>query len=285
MNLIEVFPLKLGMLEKDGYLLIVRQPTFYGFGEADNQTVKVTVVVKEKKEEVDDDIDELTTYYKKNISQIKSAHASEKLLYLKSILYNDSKNGNKNLWNKFVNETTKEERKKWYRDISYNIRGTDTGKQEALDALDAQIQLDDKKITQEEFDSKLEEGQEAQEDYYSALIEQKTDITGERVPTEFEDVLIDIGKYKPTDIDSATASKVEGIVSTILTTVTNIGMVVAILILAILGIKYMLGSVEEKADYKKDLIPYLIGACLLFGITAFVKILMLFGQEIFNYKW
>ena len=149
MNLIEVFPLKLGMLEKDGYLLIVRQPTFYGFGEADNQTVKVTVVVKEKKEEVDDDIDELTTYYKKNISQIKSAHASEKLLYLKSILYNDSKNGNKNLWNKFVNETTKEERKKWYRDISYNIRGTDTGKQEALDALDAQIQLDDKKITQE----------------------------------------------------------------------------------------------------------------------------------------
>ena len=33
----------------------------------------------------------------------------------------------------------------------------------------------------------------------------------------------------------------------------------------ILGIKYMLGSVEEKASYKKSMMPYLIGSVLIFG--------------------
>ena len=59
-------------------------------------------------------------------------------------------------------------------------------------------------------------------------------------------------------------------------------MVFAILMLAILGIKYMLGSIEEKAEYKKDLIPYFIGAGLLFGITTIVKILQIFGERINN---
>lgn len=33
----------------------------------------------------------------------------------------------------------------------------------------------------------------------------------------------------------------------------------------ILGIKYMLGSTEQKATYKKSMLPYLVGAVLLFG--------------------
>ena len=39
----------------------------------------------------------------------------------------------------------------------------------------------------------------------------------------------------------------------------------AVVLVAFLGIKYMLGSAEEKAEYKKDMIPYLVGAFLLFG--------------------
>ena len=42
----------------------------------------------------------------------------------------------------------------------------------------------------------------------------------------------------------------------------------------------MLGSVEDKAEYKQDMIPYLIGALLLFGITGFLKILIAIGQKI-----
>ena len=42
----------------------------------------------------------------------------------------------------------------------------------------------------------------------------------------------------------------------------------------------MVGSAEEKAQYKKDLVPYFIGAVLLFSITTIVKILQAFGNNL-----
>lgn len=47
--------------------------------------------------------------------------------------------------------------------------------------------------------------------------------------------------------------------------VQSIGSIIAVLVLVILGIKYMMGSAEEKAEYKKTMIPYLIGAILVFA--------------------
>ncbi len=49
--------------------------------------------------------------------------------------------------------------------------------------------------------------------------------------------------------------------------VQAIGSIVSVLVLVILGIKYMMGSAEEKADYKKTLIPYLVGAVLVFAAS------------------
>lgn len=101
--------------------------------------------------------------------------------------------------------------------------------------------------------------------------------------TTFEDILDKIDDYdKPSDLDSATSTKIEKAASKVLTAITNVGIVASIIIIAVLGIKYMLGSVEEKAEFKKDMIPYLIGAFLLFGITAFVKIFMQWGKMISN---
>lgn len=53
--------------------------------------------------------------------------------------------------------------------------------------------------------------------------------------------------------------------------IQTIGTFVAVAVLMILGIKYMIGSTEERASYKKSMIPYVVGAVLLFGavnITA-----------------
>ena len=36
----------------------------------------------------------------------------------------------------------------------------------------------------------------------------------------------------------------------------------------------MMGSVSEKADYKKTMIPYLIGTVIFFAISQFVSIIM-----------
>ena len=40
------------------------------------------------------------------------------------------------------------------------------------------------------------------------------------------------------------------------------------LIIAILGIKYMMGSLEEKAEYKKSFIPLIVGIVLVVSATA-----------------
>lgn len=52
----------------------------------------------------------------------------------------------------------------------------------------------------------------------------------------------------------------------------TVGTVVAVVILIILGIRYMMGSAEEKADYKKTMIPYVIGAILIFAASTIANI-------------
>lgn len=45
----------------------------------------------------------------------------------------------------------------------------------------------------------------------------------------------------------------------IVATLRNVAAIAAVVIIAILGIKYMLGSVEEKAEYKKSFMPLIVG--------------------------
>lgn len=59
---------------------------------------------------------------------------------------------------------------------------------------------------------------------------------------------------------------------TIVTIMQTVGIVVAVVVLLILGIKYMIGSAEEKAEYKKTMIPYLVGAILIFASTTIVNV-------------
>ena len=44
-----------------------------------------------------------------------------------------------------------------------------------------------------------------------------------------------------------------------------IGEAIAVTIIIVIGIRYVLASVEEKAEYKQSMIPYLVGAALIFG--------------------
>ena len=56
--------------------------------------------------------------------------------------------------------------------------------------------------------------------------------------------------------------------------ITTVGVVVAVVVLLILGIKYMMGSAQEKAEYKKTMIPYLVGALLIFGASAITMVVV-----------
>lgn len=52
-----------------------------------------------------------------------------------------------------------------------------------------------------------------------------------------------------------------------------VGSAISVIVLVVLGVKYMLGSVEEKAEYKKTMLPYFLGAIFVFGITNILGIL------------
>ena len=80
------------------------------------------------------------------------------------------------------------------------------------------------------------------------------------------------GDYAPT-LDSSGVGKIAGIANPIIGTIQTIGIVVAAITIIVLGIKYMAGSIDEKAEYKKTMIPYLIGAVLVVAITQIVGVI------------
>ncbi len=56
------------------------------------------------------------------------------------------------------------------------------------------------------------------------------------------------------------AGKILGIIQVV-------GTIIAVGMLMVLGVKYMMGSADQKAEYRKTMIPYFIGAILIFAAT------------------
>lgn len=94
------------------------------------------------------------------------------------------------------------------------------------------------------------------------------------------------GKFNPNDYepDSRTtvsnANELEKIGNRFMGVLMTIGTVLSVVVLMGIGVKYMMGSVEEKAQYKKTLFPYVVGASLVFGITTIIQILSGVAQNI-----
>lgn len=83
---------------------------------------------------------------------------------------------------------------------------------------------------------------------------------------------------------SADTTGIQGVGTNIVNIITTIGIIVAVIVLLILGIKYMTGSASEKAEYKKTMIPYLVGAVLIFGASAIAKAVIAMTQSIASGK-
>lgn len=72
--------------------------------------------------------------------------------------------------------------------------------------------------------------------------------------------------------------KVTNTAGQILTIVRIVGMAVAVIMLTMLGIKYVAASPNEKADYKKGMTVYVVGAVLLFGASALLSVIQKFVE-------
>lgn len=84
----------------------------------------------------------------------------------------------------------------------------------------------------------------------------------------------------PSTLQGTGTDKFDSIGKKIIGMVQAIGSIVSVLILVILGIKYMMGSAEEKAEYKKTMIPYLIGAVLIFAASNIASMVFKFASTI-----
>lgn len=75
------------------------------------------------------------------------------------------------------------------------------------------------------------------------------------------------------DLPGDTQTKIDNFGQGIIKVITTVGSICSVVVLIILGIKYMMGSVEEKAEYKKTLLPYVIGASMVFAASSLVSII------------
>lgn len=61
-----------------------------------------------------------------------------------------------------------------------------------------------------------------------------------------------------------------------------LGICVAVIVAAMLGIKFMIGSIEEQAKVKEALVPFVIGCIVVFGSFGIWKMFVQFGNEVFD---
>ena len=67
------------------------------------------------------------------------------------------------------------------------------------------------------------------------------------------------------DVDTTSLNSKAG---QILAYIRNIAVIAGVIIITILGVKYMTGSLEEKAEYKKSFIPLIVGIIVIMAATA-----------------
>lgn len=93
------------------------------------------------------------------------------------------------------------------------------------------------------------------------------------------DIDIDPDKYKPEKITTQEGGRAIEMAGKVLGIVRTLGVVAAMVVLSIIGLKYMLASLDEKANYKENMIPYIVGCALLVLCTTLPSIIYSIVQK------
>ena len=84
---------------------------------------------------------------------------------------------------------------------------------------------------------------------------------------------VTVDKYKPSSEPTMTSGgKLQSLSSRIIGTITTVGIIFSVLAMMLLGMKYMMASVEEKANFKKTLIPIIVGLLFIVLTSTIIKI-------------
>lgn len=97
--------------------------------------------------------------------------------------------------------------------------------------------------------------------YATKSVDDIIDSADDFVSSGSSDVALDIGQ-------------VQDVSDLVYNTLFIIGVIVAVLVSAFLGIKFMTSGVEEQAKVKEALIPFIIGCVVVFGSLTIWKIVL-----------
>lgn len=101
---------------------------------------------------------------------------------------------------------------------------------------------------------------------------------GIKIASSTDDLLDDLDYYKPGTIGQETEFTRK--VGLLLGALNIVGAIASVITIMIIGFKYMIGSVEDKASYKKTMLPWIVGAVLVFTVTTVPNVLYKLGTSI-----
>ena len=97
--------------------------------------------------------------------------------------------------------------------------------------------------------------------------------------SEFKDPTEDPDDWQPTITEE---DELAGKAGVLLGVINVIGVVSSVIVLALLGMKYFLGSVQEKADFKNSFGIYILGVILLVACTTLPNIIYNISHGVFK---
>lgn len=83
---------------------------------------------------------------------------------------------------------------------------------------------------------------------------------------------LDTEDYK-TDLKYSDASDIFDKGASVLKVLRNIATIVSVVVITIIGVRYIVGSVEQKAEYKQTMMPVIIGCILVVSISTILTVI------------
>lgn len=95
---------------------------------------------------------------------------------------------------------------------------------------------------------------------------------------------VSLAKKNAGDVINSAASsgnemgdELNSVTGTVINWLWGISIIIAVVVVMVIGIKFIIGSTQEKAEYKKSLIPLVVGVILVVFATTLVKFLFSIG--------
>ena len=76
-----------------------------------------------------------------------------------------------------------------------------------------------------------------------------------------------------TVVEPSNVSDLQSIAGKVLGLIQVASAVLAVVLIAVFGFKFIMGSANEKADYQKSFVPLIVGVVVVFAATSIAKLL------------